>query len=237
MFSLQAQQAFSFCTKQGTGGGSLSGIKLLESISTEQLEKQPQNLKLLLLGFFFQPAGAQVSYLTNAFSSQESRVYSACPWGAAITFCKARGQQHEAPPNAAKSLLRLSHLIHMLCRQNSPERFLQIAGWARRKLGRSWRSPAAPSSLCLEERVWTSDHHWPCRDLLSVLSWVQTQPLLPSAWENVSEQTTLSTLLGIKKPQTIRKNTPDHASLSGFLEFLVKHDLLALNSFLLKAAR
>lgn len=52
MFSLQAQQAFSFYTKQGTGGGSLSAIKLLESISTEQLEEQPQNLKLLLLGFF-----------------------------------------------------------------------------------------------------------------------------------------------------------------------------------------
>lgn len=90
MFSLQAQQAFFFYTKQGIGGGSLSGIKLLESISTEQLEEQAQNLKLLLLGFF-QPAGAQVSYLTNAFSSQESRVCSACPWGAAQLLSAGQG--------------------------------------------------------------------------------------------------------------------------------------------------
>lgn len=53
---------------------------------------------------FLQPAGVQVSYLTNAFSSQENRVCSACPWGAVVTFCRARGQQHEAPSNAAKSL-------------------------------------------------------------------------------------------------------------------------------------
>lgn len=168
MFSLQAQQAFFFYTKQGTGGGSLSGIKLLESISTEQLEDQPQNLKLLLLGFF-SASGAQVSYLTNAFSSQEGRVCSACPWGAAPLL--SAGQEDSSMRHLQmQQSLCWTHLIHILCRQNMPERFLHIAGWPRRKSGRCWRSPAAPSLLCLEERVWTSDHPWPCRDLLCLYS-------------------------------------------------------------------
>lgn len=118
---------------------------------------------------FFQPAGAQVSYLTNAFSSQESRVCSACPWGAAPLL--SAGQEDSSMRHLQmQQSLCWTHLIHILCRQNIPERFLHIAGWPRRKSGRCWRSPAAPSFLCLEERVWTSDHPWPCRDLLCLYS-------------------------------------------------------------------
>lgn len=126
-----------------------------------------------------------------------------------------------------------AHLIHMLCRKKSPGRFLHIPGWAQRKSGGSWRSPAAPSLLCLEERVWASGHNWHCRKLSICYQLSSDSVSATKCLGNVSGQTTLSALLGIKKTQTNRKKkNPDHVSLCGFLEFLLKHCLLALNSFL-----
>lgn len=163
MFSLQAQQAFSFYTKQGAGGGSLSGIKLLESISTEQLEEQPQNLKLLLLGFFF--SLQELRFLTWPMLFLHRRVgFAVSVLGEQPLLSAGQGDSSKRHLQMQQSLC-WAHLIHMLCRKKSPDRFLHIPGWAQRKSGGSWRSPAAPSLLCLEERVWASGHNWHCRKL------------------------------------------------------------------------
>lgn len=118
MFSLQAKQTFSFCTKQRTGGGSLSGIKLPDNISTEWLEEQPQNLKLLLLGF-------SSHHRSSGFFSDQCFFFPGeqglqCPFsGSSNYLIQSKGQQHKAPSNAAELLLSLPH-PHALQTEWSP---------------------------------------------------------------------------------------------------------------------
>lgn len=82
---------------------------------------------------FPHPAETRVSFLTNAFSSQENRGCNACPWGTAINFRRAR--------DSSTRLLQMqqshcgAHLIPTLCRQKGPDRFLCIAGGTQRKVG------------------------------------------------------------------------------------------------------
>lgn len=165
MFSLQAKQTFSFCTKQRTGGGSLSGIKLPENISTEQFGNSHRILNYCYWAFP-RTTGAQVSFLTNAFSSQESRGCSASSWGAAITFRRAR--------DSSTRHLQMQQSfcwacpIHILCRQNGPHRFLCIAGWAQREAG-SWGSVLHPQFI-LCGGIDLGFYHWPRRGLLSICS-------------------------------------------------------------------
>ena len=133
--------------------------------------------------------GAQISFLTNAFSSQESRGCSACPWAAAITFCRARD-------SSTRHLQTLQSLcwacpIHMLCRQNGPDRFLCFAGWAQRKTGHLKNL----CLFCVWGWIWASTTYLAEIFPPFVLSWVQT-PLL-TACGNVSGQTMLSTCWGL----------------------------------------
>lgn len=138
------------------------------------------------------PTGAHFSFLTNAFSSQESWGCSPCFWGAAITIPRARDRS-----------MRHFQMQQSLCwahfRQNHPDRFLHVAGWAQRKVGRCWRSSLAPSLLCVEGKVWASITDLAKISCPFVVSWIQTQRLLVTAYGNVSGQITLPTLLGIKK--------------------------------------
>ena len=108
MFSLQAKQTFSFYTKQRTGGGSLSGIKLPESISTEKLEEQPQNLKLLLLGFS-SPRRSSGFFPDQCFFFPEEQGLQCLSLGSSNYLPQSKGQHHEAPSNAAEPLLSPPH--------------------------------------------------------------------------------------------------------------------------------
>lgn len=108
MFSLQAQQPFPSILSKEQEEVAFQVLNCLRALAQGSLRNSHRILNYCYWAFS-QPAEAQVSYLTNAFSSQESRVCSACPWGAAITFCRARGQQHEAPSDAARSLLSPPH--------------------------------------------------------------------------------------------------------------------------------
>lgn len=180
MFSLQAKQTFSFCTKQRTGGGSLSGIKLPENISTEWLEEQPQNLKLLLLGFSSHHRSSDFFSDQCFFFPGEQGLQ--CPFsGAAITFCRA-GDSSTRHLQMQQSFCWACP-IHMLCRQNGPHRFLCIARWAQRKAG-SWGNVLHPQFvLCGGTDL--GFYHWPCRGLLSICTQLSSDSAINCWWECV----------------------------------------------------
>lgn len=162
----------SFYTKQRTGGSSLSGIKLPESISTEQLEEQPQNLKLLLLSFS-SPCRSSGFFPDQSFFFPGEQGCRACPWGAGITFCRA-GDSSMRHLQMQQSLC-WAHFIHMLCRQNGLDRFLRIAGWAQRKVSGS-RGSCLPPQFALCGGKGLGFYHWPCRDLHSVCTQLSSDP-------------------------------------------------------------
>lgn len=144
----------SFYTKQRIGGSSLSGIKLPESISTEQLEEQPENLKLLLLSFS-SPCRSSGFFPDQCFFFPGEQGLQCLSLGSRNYLLQSRGQQHEAPSNAAEPLLtpphphalqtKWSREVPLHCRM-SPKKSFRIP----RKLS------APPSLLCVEERVWAS---------------------------------------------------------------------------------
>lgn len=218
----------SFYTKQRIGGSSLSGIKLPESISTEQLEEQPENLKLLLLSFS-SPCRSSGFFPDQCFFFPGEQGLQCLSLGSRNYLLQSRGQQHEAPSNAAEPLLTPPH-PHALQTKWSRE----VPLHCRMSPKKSFRIPrklSAPPQFALCGGKGLGFYHWPCRDLLSVCthSWVQTQLLLLIACGNVSGQTMLSTLLGIKKKKRKKSLT---VLVSLFFRFLLKQCLLALNSFL-----
>lgn len=98
----------SFYTKQRIGGSSLSGIKLPESISTEQLEEQPENLKLLLLSFS-SLCRSSGFFPDECFFFPGEQGLQCLSLGSRNYLLQSRGQQHEAPSNAAEPLLTPPH--------------------------------------------------------------------------------------------------------------------------------
>lgn len=126
---------------------------------------------------FPHPTGAQVSFLTNAFSSQESRGCSACPWGAAITFCRARGsstrhlQMQQSLPHLHGLQTKWSRQAPLHCRMSPKESWgiprelsapLVCSVW-RDRLG--FLPVTLRKSLCLwsaDFRLTASNFLWKC---------------------------------------------------------------------------
>lgn len=218
----------SFYTKQRIGGSSLSGIKLPESISTEQLEEQPENLKLLLLSFS-SPCRSSGFFPDQCFFFPGEQGLQCLSLGSRNYLLQSRGQQHEAPSNAAEPLLtpphphalqtKWSREVPLHCRM-SPKKSFRIP----RKLS------APPSLLCVEERVWAST-----TDLAEISSlFVLTAEFRLSFCysllvEMFQDKPCFLLCWGLKKKKRKKSLT---VLVSLFFRFLLKQCLLALNSFL-----